>query len=143
MLRIGRVFPFRIAPPHLFSRMSSTVTIFDKIVDGSIPSVQLYSDELSLAFRDVNPIAPTHFLVIPKVRGNLSQLQKAEPEDKAILGHLLWVAGHVAKLEGLNEGYRVCINDGPLGCQTVYHLHLHVFGGRQLGWPPTGDHKKE
>ena len=121
--------------------MSST-TIFDKIVSGAIPSTQLYSDDLALAFRDVNPVSPTHFLVIPKVRGNLSQLQHAQPEDKAILGHLLWVAGHVAKQEGLSEGYRVCINDGPKGCQTVYHLHLHVMGGKQMGWPPTGDEKK-
>ena len=114
-------------------------TIFDNIIDGTIPSKKVYDDDLACAFRDVNPVAPTHILVIPKVRGNLTQLQHAQPEDKALLGHLLFVAKEVAKAEGLSEGYRIVINDGPLGCQTVYPLHIHVIGGKQLGWPPTGD----
>ena len=120
----------------------ATPTIFDKIIDGTIPSKKVFEDDLSLAFRDVNPVAPSHILVIPKVRGNLSQLQHAQAEDKALLGHLLFVAKEVAKAEGLTEGYRIVINDGPLGGQTVYHLHIHVIGGKQLGWPPTGDSVK-
>jgi histidine triad (HIT) family protein len=92
------------------------------------------------AFRDINPTAPSHIVVVPKTCGGLTQLQHAKEEDKAVLGHLLWAAGHVAKKEGLEEGFRVVINDGPKGCQSVYHLHLHVIGGKQLSWPPgTGE----
>ena len=83
-------------------------------------------------------MAPTHILVIPKVKGRLDQLQHATAEDKATLGHLLWAVSHIAKAEGLAPGYRVVINDGDLGGQTVHHLHLHIIGGKQLGWPPTG-----
>ncbi len=111
-------------------------TIFDKILSKAIPSTVVWEDELAYAFRDISPVAPSHILVIPKVRGNLSQLQHATVEDKALLGHLLWAAAHVAKLEKLQPGYRVVINDGPEGCQSVYHLHLHIVGGKQLGWPP-------
>lgn len=74
--------------------------------------------------------------VIPKVRGNLTQLSKASEADKPLLGHLMYVAAHVAKQEGLSQGYRVVLNDGPNGCQSVYHVHLHVIGGRQMSWPP-------
>ena len=88
------------------------------------------------AFSDVSPVAATHFLVVPKVRGRLDQLQHATPDDKAVLGHLLWAAGHVAKLAGLGAGFRVVVNDGEQGCQSVFHLHLHVIGGEQLTWPP-------
>jgi histidine triad (HIT) family protein len=78
-----------------------------------------------------------HFLVVPKVRGNLSQLCKAADSDKALLGHLMWAAQHVAGLQGLHgNGYRVVINDGKQAGQTVFHLHLHVLGGRELSWPP-------
>ena len=125
------------APP------ASTPTIFDKILDKSIPSKVVYEDEQCYAFRDINPCAPTHILVIPKQRGRLSQLQHATEEDKPLLGHLLWAAGRIAKDEGLAPGYRVVINDGAEGAQTVYHLHLHIIGGTQLGWPPTGLSKKE
>jgi histidine triad (HIT) family protein len=75
-------------------------------------------------------------LVIPKARDGLTRLCKAEPRHEALLGHLLYVASSVAKKEGLEPGYRVIINDGPQGCQSVYHLHLHIMGGRQLRWPP-------
>ncbi len=98
----------------------------------------MYEDDLAYAFRDISPCAPTHVLVVPKVRGRLSQLQHAEEADAPLLGHLMLVAGRVAKQEGLGAGYRVVVNDGPQGCQTVFHLHLHVIGGptTQLTWPP-------
>lgn len=111
-------------------------TLFDKIISKAIPADVLYEDELALAFRDINPAAPTHFLVIPKTRDGLTSLSKADPRHKEILGHLLFVAQHVAKEQGLESGFRIVINDGADGCQTVFHLHLHCLGGRQLGWPP-------
>ncbi|GLC40942.1 Histidine triad nucleotide-binding protein 1 [Pleodorina starrii] len=111
-------------------------TIFDKIVSKEIPANVIYEDDEALAFRDISPQAPVHFLVIPKKRNGLTRLSKATPEHKALLGHLLYVAQLVAMKENLGEGFRVCINDGPNGCQSVYHLHLHVMGGRQLTWPP-------
>lgn len=111
-------------------------TIFDKIMSKEIPSEVVYEDELALAFRDISPAARVHVLVIPKVKDGLTGLCKAEERHKHLLGHLLFVAQAVAKAEGLDEGYRVVINDGKHGCQTVSHLHLHLIGGRQLGWPP-------
>jgi len=111
-------------------------TIFDKIISKEIPADVIYEDDKCLAFRDIAPQAPTHFLVIPKDRAGLTRLSKAHEGHKEILGHLLYTAQKVAKDEGLGEGFRVAINDGPGGCQSVYHLHLHVIGGRQLTWPP-------
>ena len=112
-------------------------TIFDKIIAKQIPAAILYEDETALAFRDVSPQAPVHFLVIPKHRSGLTQLSRATPAHEPLLGHLLAVAATVAKQEGLGEsGFRVTVNDGPDACQSVFHLHLHVMGGRQLGWPP-------
>lgn len=85
----------------------------------------------------MSPQGPVHFLVIPKDRQGLSRLSKATEEHKALLGHLLFVAQKVAKEQGLTpDGFRVVINDGPNGSQSVYHLHLHVIGGRSMGWPP-------
>lgn len=112
-------------------------TIFDKILSREIPASVVFEDDLCMAFRDVNPQAPSHLLVIPKRRGNLSQLSKAQDEDKDILGHLMLAASKVARQEGLAEsGYRIVVNDGVHGCQSVYHIHLHIIGGRQLTWPP-------
>jgi histidine triad (HIT) family protein len=111
-------------------------TIFDKILDRSIPAKIIYEDDQCLAFHDVNPQAPVHFLVIPKHRDGLTQLSKAEPRHKEVLGHLMFVAQEVAAKEKLDNGFRVVINDGRDGCQSVFHLHLHVLGGRTLGWPP-------
>jgi len=94
-------------------------------------------DDEALAFRDVSPQAPTHVLVIPKQRQGLTRLTKATPAHKALLGHLMWVAAEVARTEGhADDGCRFIVNDGPAGCQSVYHLHIHVLGGRQMGWPP-------
>ncbi|XP_033871620.1 adenosine 5'-monophosphoramidase HINT1-like isoform X2 [Acipenser ruthenus] len=87
-----------------------------------------------LAFHDVAPQSPTHFLVIPKKP--IAQLSKAEEADAALLGHLMIVAKKCAEEMGLSKGYRLIVNEGPDGGQTVYHLHIHILGGRQLGWPP-------
>ncbi|CAN6200841.1 unnamed protein product [Urochloa humidicola] len=110
-------------------------TIFDKIIAKEIPSTVVYEDDKVLAFRDINPQAPVHVLVIPKLRDGLTGLDKAEPRHIEILGQLLCAAKVVAEKEGLANGYRVVINNGPEGCQSVYHLHLHVLGGRQMKWP--------
>ncbi|GLE06344.1 hypothetical protein PINS_up022857 [Pythium insidiosum] len=111
-------------------------TIFDKIIDRSIPARIVYEDDECLAFHDVNPQAPVHILVIPKRRDGLTQLSKAEDRHKPLLGHLLFAAQAVAAQEKLDNGFRIVINDGRDGCQSVFHLHLHILGGRKLGWPP-------
>ncbi|KAG7372572.1 HIT-like domain containing protein [Nitzschia inconspicua] len=113
----------------------SSPTIFDKIVSGEIPSNKIHDDELCIAFRDVNPQAPVHFLVIPKNRDGLTQLSKAREDQKALLGHLMYVAQELGQKE-CPGGFRIVINDGKDGAQSVYHLHLHVMGGRSMQWPP-------
>ncbi len=88
------------------------------------------------------PQAPTHILIVPKKCGNLTQLQHAKEEDKAVLGHMLVVAGTIARREGLaDDGYRLVINDGKHGGQVVSHLHMHLIGGKALGWPPYSSHE--
>ncbi|EGB13083.1 hypothetical protein AURANDRAFT_16970, partial [Aureococcus anophagefferens] len=112
-------------------------TIFDKILAGDIPSDKVYEDDLCYAFRDINPVAPTHVLLIPKVRSGLTQLRHASPDQAALLGHLMSKVGAVAAAAGLGDaGYRLVVNDGADACQTVFHLHLHIIGGRELAWPP-------
>jgi histidine triad (HIT) family protein len=114
-------------------------TIFDKIIAGDIPCTKVYEDDVALAFRDVNPVAPVHILVIPKDRSGLTSLSKASLDTagthQSLLGHLLLVASQVGRAECPN-GFRIVINDGVDGAQSVYHLHLHVVGGRQMQWPP-------
>ena len=114
--------------------MSSPDTIFGKIIRREIPADIVYEDDLCLAFRDVTPQAPVHILVIPKKP--IPQIELAEPEDHALMGHLLLTVKKVAAQVGLTNGYRVVINNGADGGQTVNHLHLHLLGGRQLNWPP-------
>lgn len=109
-------------------------TIFSKIIRREIPADIIYEDDLALAFRDITPQAPVHILVIPKKP--LPQLDAAESDDHALMGHLLLTVKRVAKQEGLENGYRVVINNGADGGQTVNHLHLHILGGRQMQWPP-------
>jgi len=124
-----------VNPTHIES--SAEVTLFDKIVKKEIPASIIYEDEKCLAFRDIAPVAPTHFLVIPKNRDGLTGISKAEPRHEALLGHLMVTAAKVAKQEKLDEnGYRIVINEGKEGCQSVFHLHIHVIGGKQLSWPP-------
>eukprot|EP00897_Mesotaenium_endlicherianum_P000975 jgi/Mesen1/10879/ME000093S10395 len=112
-------------------------TIFDRILSGDIPATVVYEDDKVLAFRDIRATAPVHVLLIPKRRDGLTQLSKAQERHKEMLGHLLYAAQLVAKQEGLVPGgFRIVINDGPDGSQSVYHLHLHILGGRQMTWPP-------
>ncbi|XP_068655390.1 14 kDa zinc-binding protein [Aristolochia californica] len=118
------------------SAESEGPTIFEKIISKEIPSSIVYEDENVLAFRDISPQAPVHVLVIPKLRDGLTRLGKAEARHNEILGNLLVAAKIVAEKEGIVDGFRVVINSGPSACQSVYHLHLHVLGGRQMKWPP-------
>jgi len=116
--------------------MSKTAaTIFGKIISREIPADIVYEDDVALAFKDVKPQAPVHILVIPKKP--IASLAEAESEDCDLLGHLLLTAKHVAEQAGLQtNGYRIAINTGSDGGQTVFHLHLHILGGRQMTWPP-------
>jgi histidine triad (HIT) family protein len=113
----------------------SPPTIFDKIISGEWSSEKIHDDDVCMAFRDVSPQAPVHFLVIPKNRDGLTQLSKAREDQKALLGHLMYVAQMLGQKE-CPDGFRISINDGKDGAQSVYHLHLHVMGGRQMQWPP-------
>ncbi|XP_028399479.1 uncharacterized protein LOC114522900 [Dendronephthya gigantea] len=110
-------------------------TIFGKILRKEIPADMIYEDDKCIAFRDVNPVAPKHVLVIP--RKPIARLSEASEDDTQLLGHLMMTAKKVAKQEGLHEsGYRIVINDGRDGAQSVYHLHIHIIGGRLMNWPP-------
>lgn len=109
-------------------------TIFGKIIRREIPANIVYEDDLALAFKDINPQAPTHILVIPKKP--IPQLDGATDEDQVLLGHLLLTAKKVAAQGGLSNGYRLVINNGNDGGQTVDHLHIHILGNRPMKWPP-------
>jgi histidine triad (HIT) family protein len=108
-------------------------TIFGKIARGEIPAQKLHEDDLCVAFPDIAPQAPTHILVIPK--RPIARLSQSDDADAALLGHLLRVAAKVAKAAGLAD-FRLVVNDGAGAGQTVFHLHVHVLGGRAFGWPP-------
>jgi len=109
--------------------------IFCKIVAGEIPADKVYEDELVVAFRDLNPQAPTHVLVIPK--RHIATLNDMTADDEAIVGRMVQAASKVAAQEGLAEaGYRTVMNCNADGGQTVFHIHLHLLGGRQMTWPP-------
>ena len=111
------------------------MNIFARILAGQIPADKVYEDENIVAFRDVNPVAPVHVLLVP--RKALANLADAGSEDALLLGQLMLAAAEVARRLGLEaSGYRVVTNVGDDGGQSVYHLHLHLLGGRQLGWPP-------
>jgi len=110
-------------------------TVFGKIVRGEIPTKFIYEDDKCVAFHDLSPQAPTHALIIP--RKPITQLSKSDDSDEQLLGHMLVVARKVAEQLNVSQtGYRLVINDGPHGCQSVYHMHIHLLGGRQLAWPP-------
>ncbi|MBW8884434.1 MAG: histidine triad nucleotide-binding protein [Planctomycetia bacterium] len=109
-------------------------TIFKRIIDKEIPAKIVYEDDLCLAFRDVNPQAPTHVLLIPKKE--IPSLDRLDSQDQMLLGHLLLVIRKLAEQLHLDGGYRVTINCGPDAGQSVDHLHLHLLGGRALSWPP-------
>ena len=110
-------------------------TIFGKIVRKEIPADIVYEDDRCVAFRDIDPQAPTHLLVVP--RQPIARLSDASDDDEPLLGHLLTVAATLARRQGLIEGgYRVVVNDGAGAGQSVFQLHLHVLGGRPMRWPP-------
>jgi histidine triad (HIT) family protein len=109
--------------------------LFCKIVDGKIPAKMVHQDDRSVAFRDINPQAPTHILIVPKK--HIATLNELTEEDTALVGYLHVVARKLAADEGLAErGYRTLFNTGKEAGQTVFHIHLHLVGGRPLGWPP-------
>ncbi len=115
--------------------MSESSCLFCRIVEGEIPGDFVHQDERSVVIRDINPQAPTHLLVIP--REHIESLDDASHKDEALLGYLLRVAARVANAAGLAEsGYRTVINNGAGAGQSVFHLHVHVLGGRALNWPP-------
>ena len=111
------------------------MTLFEKIIAREIAADIVYEDDLVLAFNDINPQAPTHVLVIPKKP--IARIAEAEPEDHQVLGHLLLKAREIAADLGLHEnGFRLVINNGKDGGESVPHLHLHILGGRAMTWPP-------
>jgi histidine triad (HIT) family protein len=112
----------------------STDCLFCKIIAGQIPANRVYEDQLCIAFPDINPQAPTHLLVIPKA--HIASQAKALAEHKSLLGHLMATAADLARTQKLEKGYRVVVNTGDDGGQTVHHLHLHLLGGRPMNWPP-------
>jgi len=114
--------------------MSDDKTIFKRIIDKEIPAEILYEDDRCMAFRDVNPQAATHVLIIPK--REIPSLDHLEDSDESLIGHLFLVTRKLAGEFGLTSGYRTVINCGPDGGQTVDHLHIHLLGGRALTWPP-------
>jgi len=108
-----------------------TDCIFCKIIQGEIPSVKVYEDEIVTAFRDINPIAPTHILIVPNQ--HISTINDLKPDDEKTMGYLFTIARQIAESEGIStSGYRLIINTGPDGGQIVFHLHLHLLGGRKL-----------
>ena len=110
-------------------------TLFQKIYDGEIPADIIHRDEMCCAFRDISPQAPTHILIVP--RKPIPRIGAADAEDEALLGHLLVTAAKIARELGIAEtGYRIAVNNGPDGGESVPHLHVHLLGGRQLAWPP-------
>ena len=109
-------------------------TLFSKIIARQIPADIVYEDTHCLAFRDINPQAPTHVLLIPKQE--IPRLADAGKADQDLLGHLLLAAGKVAKQLGVGDAFRLVVNNGAEAGQTVFHLHLHILAGRPLHWPP-------
>ena len=111
-----------------------TDTIFQKIIDKELPADIIYEDELALVFKDINPVAPTHLLIIPKKQ--IEKVSDAEDQDKELLGHLLLVAGKAARDLGIDEAFRLVVNNGAGAQQTVFHLHIHLIAEREFTWPP-------
>ena len=108
--------------------------IFCRIIRGEAPARKVFEDERLFVFEDINPQAPTHVLIIPKK--HIVGLKEAQPEDAEIIGYLHLVAAQIARQRGIEDGYRTVFNVGPRAGQSVFHLHLHLLGGRSLRWPP-------
>ena len=111
-----------------------TKTLFEKIIDREIPADIIFEDELSIVIKDISPQAATHLLIIPKKV--IPKLSDSTAEDQSILGHLMLVAGQIADQLGLDETFRLVVNNGAKAGQSVFHLHLHLLSGRPLNWPP-------
>lgn len=109
-------------------------TLFTRIIDREIPADIVFEDESCIAFRDINPQAPMHILVVP--RQPIPMVSHAGPENKPLLGHLLATAAKIAEQQGYGDAFRLVINNGASAGQTVFHLHVHVLGGRSFTWPP-------
>jgi histidine triad (HIT) family protein len=108
--------------------------LFCRIIRGEIPAKKVYEDDDTFAFEDIQPQGPTHVLIVPKK--HLRGLKEAQPDDAELLGHCQLVAAQIARERGIEDGYRTILNVGPKAGQTVFHLHLHLIGGRSLKWPP-------
>jgi len=108
-------------------------TLFSKIINREIPADIVYEDDLCLAFRDIDPQAPVHILLIPKQE--IVKVSDAEESDQSLLGHLLLKAGEIARQEGYGDAFRLVINNGENAGQTVFHLHIHILAGRKFSWP--------
>ena len=109
-------------------------TIFQKIIDKELAADIVYEDDSCLAFKDINPVAPIHILVIPKKR--IEKISDSNTEDKELLGHLFLVAGNIARDLGIEDAFRLVVNNGAGAQQTVFHLHIHLIAGREFNWPP-------
>ena len=109
-------------------------TIFSKVIAREIPADIVYEDDLCLAFRDINPQAPTHVLLIPKKE--IARLGDATAEDEALLGHMIIAAGRIARDLGVGDAFRLVVNNGADAGQSVFHLHMHILAGRGFKWPP-------
>mgnify|MGYP002620168877 CR=1 FL=1 len=110
-------------------------TIFGRILRGELPANRVWEDEHCIAFRDINPAAPTHILVIP--REHIPTINDVTDEHRLVLGHMITVAARIAREQGIaDDGYRLVFNTNQDGGQTVYHIHLHILGGRRMSWPP-------
>lgn len=111
-----------------------TDTLFSKIINREIPADIVYEDDLCLAFRDVNPQAPVHILLIPKK--SIPMVSDTTEQDQSLLGHLILVAKKIAEQQSISDAFRLVINSGSGSGQTVFHLHIHILGGRSFTWPP-------
>ena len=109
-------------------------TLFQKIIDREIPADIIYEDDLSLVFKDINPVAPIHLLIIPKKQ--IEKIADSTESEKDLLGHLMLVAGKVARQLGIEEAFRLVVNNGEGAQQSVFHLHIHLLSGREFHWPP-------
>jgi len=111
-----------------------SLTLFEKIINKEIPADILYEDDISIVIKDISPQAPTHLLIIPKKV--IPKLSDATAEDQKVLGHLMLIAGKIADKLGLDETFRLVVNNGAKAGQSVFHLHIHLLSGRPLNWPP-------
>lgn len=109
-------------------------TLFSKIINREIPADIVYEDDVCLAFKDINPQAPMHVLIVPKK--SIAKLADAKAEDQPLLGHMLTKASEVAAQQGYGDAFRLVVNNGEPAGQSVFHLHVHILGGRPFSWPP-------